>query len=297
MPRSNQNSHLSPETAAPAVNRSTGPTSPAGKAQSSQNALKHGSCSTRLILPGESREQFHALLEKWLAEYQPASTFHESLVLDAAEAEWLKKRNEKNFDDIQFALAAVPPLDWSPQQHHQYGLFYRYSVTAERAFHRALRGLEHYRHSRGLETRRAAQDAQSREKAQKTEPLTHDQAMIKLSDSIPRKPILQLVSVKTIEGVTHSEPYPDTETLRRVIPMQDPRTRIQRRFEIYGDLPPEYEFLRAEIKPMDGFSGASQLMTQQQWWRVIEREDALATGHMGPIDWLPPEADRPTEPT
>ena len=49
---------------------STGPTSSEGKAASSQNALKHGSCSfSTLILKNESIEDFRALEKRWFQGY------------------------------------------------------------------------------------------------------------------------------------------------------------------------------------------------------------------------------------
>ena len=59
---------------------STGRTSPAGKATSSQNATKHGCTSTRLILPGESEADWLQLREGWIADYQPDSETFADLV-------------------------------------------------------------------------------------------------------------------------------------------------------------------------------------------------------------------------
>lgn len=44
--------------------KSTGPRSAAGKAVSSANATQHGILSRHLILPGESRAEFDALLQQ-----------------------------------------------------------------------------------------------------------------------------------------------------------------------------------------------------------------------------------------
>ena len=49
----------------------TGPTSPEGRAASSKNSIKHGSCSQTLILPCEKEESWLLLLNRWLKTYQP----------------------------------------------------------------------------------------------------------------------------------------------------------------------------------------------------------------------------------
>jgi len=54
--------------------KSTGPTSPDGKARSAQNALKHGLLASQAIIPDdpdEDRGDFEALLEVITAEYRP----------------------------------------------------------------------------------------------------------------------------------------------------------------------------------------------------------------------------------
>ena len=69
--------------------RSTGPKSAAGKARSSQNALKHGGCTKHhVILPGEDGEQFDALEQGLLAEFQPRTPAERHLVREMAESQW-----------------------------------------------------------------------------------------------------------------------------------------------------------------------------------------------------------------
>ena len=51
----------------------TGPRTPEGKAISSATSLKHGLASGRLIIPGEDRDDFEALLNDLVAEHAPAT--------------------------------------------------------------------------------------------------------------------------------------------------------------------------------------------------------------------------------
>jgi hypothetical protein len=47
--------------------KSTGPTTPIGRARSSMNALKHGNCSRKLALRREESRAFEDRLRKWMA--------------------------------------------------------------------------------------------------------------------------------------------------------------------------------------------------------------------------------------
>ncbi len=51
--------------------KSTGPRSVEGKAQSRQNALKHGLTAKQLVLPTEDAAALEARREEWFDAYQP----------------------------------------------------------------------------------------------------------------------------------------------------------------------------------------------------------------------------------
>ena len=72
--------------------KSTGPRTPAGKAASSANAVRHGILSRHLILPGESREEFDELLSLLLAEQKPVGTLESAIVERMAIALWRQRR-------------------------------------------------------------------------------------------------------------------------------------------------------------------------------------------------------------
>ena len=54
---------------------STGPKTPEGKAKIATNSRTHGLCSRNAILPEEDPDEFHALLDGLLSEFQPANAF------------------------------------------------------------------------------------------------------------------------------------------------------------------------------------------------------------------------------
>ena len=72
--------------------KSRGPTTREGKAQSSQNAIKHGLTANANLLPGESEHDFEALLEAHRTHHRPAGALEEELVRNLAVARWRLSR-------------------------------------------------------------------------------------------------------------------------------------------------------------------------------------------------------------
>ncbi len=124
----------------------TGPTSPEGRATSSKNSTKHGSCSQTLILPFESEESWLLLLNRWLQTYQPPedSLLHD-FVLKTAQAEWYRMRAQRNLDCHECSQAGLSPANWTPDYIKKHDLLLRYKTTAERSFQRTFSLLEQFR--------------------------------------------------------------------------------------------------------------------------------------------------------
>jgi hypothetical protein len=72
--------------------KSKGPATPEGKARSSQNALKHGLTAQFDVLPGESQDDFDALLDSHLSHYQPVGFLERELVRTLAITRWRLRR-------------------------------------------------------------------------------------------------------------------------------------------------------------------------------------------------------------
>jgi hypothetical protein len=117
---------------------STGPRTDAGKSRSSQNAFRHGLSTGQLIIPGENIEDYEALLNGFLSDYQPANHIETALVHEIAKSYWLKDRAIR-FQAIAFNITMphldkmAAPLDLS--------VLIRYQSANERAFYRALNTL------------------------------------------------------------------------------------------------------------------------------------------------------------
>src|SRR5437868_1963865 len=72
--------------------KSTGPTSPEGKAASSLNALKSGIDAWSQIIPGEDPDELEALVAQFRLRYQPAGPTQLSLVDTLISTEWIQRR-------------------------------------------------------------------------------------------------------------------------------------------------------------------------------------------------------------
>jgi hypothetical protein len=133
---------------------STGPSTDAGKATSSQNGLKHGLASGQLMIHGESEEEFNIMLAGLIAEHQAETISEILLVQDMAKYHWLADRalgmqtreiNEK---------WGHPPANLA--------VLIRYQTANERAFQRAFAALTALRKARLAEIGSASKQAAAR---------------------------------------------------------------------------------------------------------------------------------------
>jgi hypothetical protein len=138
-------------------NGCTGPRSPEGKITSSQNSLKHGLCSDKLILPNEDPAEFDAIKEKWLSD----CVFDEPLLCDlagqVAVAEWFHRRALREYNHVRLHVYELQPdcIFWTADQIKLIERFQRYLTTRERAFNRAVANYQAFFH----ECRRAHERA------------------------------------------------------------------------------------------------------------------------------------------
>ena len=68
--------------------QSTGPRTEAGKAVSSQNALKHGLTAQTVLLPGDDEAAYRKMCEGFFDDYQPETTSERELVQFLCDTHW-----------------------------------------------------------------------------------------------------------------------------------------------------------------------------------------------------------------
>ena len=180
------------------------PTSPEGKAISSQNARKHGVRSKRLILPDELEEDYQLTRDGWFEEFQPKTFREVRLVELLVQADWYLQRAHRRMEEAEAAVIGednTNPAGWTAEQVRTVELMQRYKTTAERAFYRALNAceqarkdeirsalLEHNLQNKISDERRKRDEAERRRKEllkeqQKLKPKTEEKASKPVSKS------------------------------------------------------------------------------------------------------------------
>ena len=146
--------------------KSTGPTTPEGRAAVRLNGIKHGLTAATLILPGEKESDFEALLDSLEAEHAPTTPTEELLVRQLAMATWRLTRfyrTEAAFyalrlNDLERDVKLdYPDQDLGPDGRLAYlayrdacannvlSNFARHEARLERSFYKALQELQRIR--------------------------------------------------------------------------------------------------------------------------------------------------------
>ncbi len=131
--------------------RSTGPTTPEGKAASSQNATRHGLSGEFSVLPHESVQEFNDLAARLGAEFTPEGENETFLVHQMTQARWKILRIER-LEGLAFEqILTEPGADDDPDSRllgtmgrngNILDKLARYSAAAERSYFKALRELQ-----------------------------------------------------------------------------------------------------------------------------------------------------------
>src|SRR5881394_2722398 len=96
---------------------SHGPTTPQGKARSSQNARTHGLLSSIAALRSESKEAFDACLQAYCGRFQPAGPVELGLIEEMVAASWHLRRAfaiETNMLDTEMDACTTVPGSRAP---------------------------------------------------------------------------------------------------------------------------------------------------------------------------------------
>ncbi|HTU46008.1 MAG TPA: hypothetical protein VMF91_13145 [Bryobacteraceae bacterium] len=293
----------------PSYTFSTGPKTPEGKANSSQNATKHGCCSNKLILPDEDEQEWNDLKQSWLDDFDPHTHVARTLVYEAAVAQWFLLRARRRYNEAEWSIYSEQSgpegkKEWTDSQHQKLERFTRYRTTAERAFTRALNNLERLRKNRlqeadrslrhqqraaEIEARRLQEIPKPAKQTRPEQPPKTPAQQTFQGQNHPKKqrkiPLLeQWVQITVEDGRTVTRLFPPNEKLiEQGQTMDPPPELVYRRLEFIGGIPPEYHWSSSSHPERFQTGGAGiQRMTADTWLEVIEREKASGTGHIGP---------------
>ena len=115
--------------------KSTGPTSMAGKESSSQNRRTHGLGGKFTVLPTENQAEFEALLQYFDNDYKPSVASEIVLVEKMAESRWLTERA------LRLQNTCFDPSTGEIAGEKKFALYQRYFTTHNNAFHKAMNDL------------------------------------------------------------------------------------------------------------------------------------------------------------
>lgn len=295
----------------------TGPKSRNGKANSSRNSTKHGMRSHSVLVGDERQEDFDRLAAGWRAEYEPEGQAAESLIQRVILTDWFLRRAETAYMDAESELSQLHPLDRSADQHARILLYLRYKTTAERSFYRAynaLRGLRKDKIKEELDWMKVRNKldkyaVEAVEKAvgdRKEKPPTpsgmakhplaptpasapsRSQALFHAQHHPKKQRKLsildQWIEVEIHDGKAVTKLYPSNAALiKQGQSMDPPPDLVYRRLNFPNGIPAEYHWAAASHPERFERGGHGiQRMTVETWLDVIDREEAGATGHIGP---------------
>jgi hypothetical protein len=138
--------------------RSTGPVTPEGKRRSSMNALRHGLCSHRPVLPGESPGDFNRFAKRIVRSLKPIDDLHKAIANQIASALWRLRRAAFIEDALLSSAsqnvsssAADPDAHWAAVwtgNDAAFSRFRRYQTSLERSCIALLREFDRYKAAR-----------------------------------------------------------------------------------------------------------------------------------------------------
>jgi hypothetical protein len=230
--------------------KSTGPTTPEGRAAVRHNALKHGLTAEILIPSMEEQPEFDRLCDAFETEYQPTGPTEESLLENLVAAKWRLGRARK--EETGFFLKRSLDLDQESQDYRELpangrlalivdldsagpntlAKISRYEARLERSFYKALNELR-----RAISQREPVQTPAAKQTQSKDQP----------PDPAPPQPASEPPEIRNPTSEIHpSGPKIDVQSqIQEVEPHPEPKPQPslneQRREDAYvgaGQAPP-----------------------------------------------------------
>ena len=257
--------------------RSTGPTSPEGKARSSMNRLTHGCRSEKTVLPHEDRAEYEFTAQTWLNAYNPQDPIAQNLVEETIKAHWFFKRNQTYLDQIASRL----PMDawlWTDEHQRLYTNFTRYKTTAERSFYRAFNALEAH-------CKRQADRAAQAEKAR----ALMAKANLEWAKKKAQAAAKDLTSVQKVDVVMSDRGdcvttcIPTNEQMiSRAADAAEPPKFVTRYVLFNFGVPAAYDWTNPNHLQRQDATVGIQHFLYSDWLKQIEAEQRANTGHLVP---------------
>jgi hypothetical protein len=179
---------------------STGPSSPAGKAASSQNATSHGLTGHFAVLPHEDLAAFYQIQAGYLRTFQPTNDHEYFLVETMVESRWKLARLKRMESALVQQMAGQDTEHSNPDavvaaamlagNANAYASLQRYQAAAERSYYKAKKELD----------RERAQTAKSAETQPPIRPVQNEPKSTN---------ILDYLKSRTVDSFTKRNPQPN----------------------------------------------------------------------------------------
>jgi len=121
---------------------STGPRTATGKAQSAQNARKHGLTAAEILIPFEDREEFEALRSDYETEIAPRGTLQQTMLDELVASAWNLLRIRRMETELCSNAKSYSELLDNTEIQTKLDRLARHKTRIERTFHRCLRELK-----------------------------------------------------------------------------------------------------------------------------------------------------------
>ncbi len=134
--------------------KSTGPRTPSGKAIASMNAVKHGLCSRKPIIPGEHEADFTRFTSEWVSELRPFGAHERLLAEQIIMAAWQIRRVpqlEAGLLTQHMQPDGPHPFAMSAEAYQQLSRLDRHQAALQRTLDRAMKELKAMQAERGGE--------------------------------------------------------------------------------------------------------------------------------------------------
>ena len=124
--------------------KSTGPKTLSGKAIASMNALKHGLCARKPLIPGENEAEFVRFTTGWVDELRPAGPQQSMFAEQAILAAWQLRRVpqlEAGLLSQHMNQDGKHPFAMSAEGYQQLSRLDRHQAALQKTFDRAMKEL------------------------------------------------------------------------------------------------------------------------------------------------------------
>src|SRR6266853_364735 len=130
--------------------RSTGPRTAAGKANSATNARTHGLCSDDLLIPGEAPEELEQLRQQYLFQIEPSTPIERTLCSELVGDAWKFRRIQRLENHAYAKAGSFDAMLEDDKLQKQLDNLARHKTRVERSYYRALKEMKAQQTNRAI---------------------------------------------------------------------------------------------------------------------------------------------------